>query len=59
KIGDEVILIGKDNIGNVITADDIAESIGTVNYEVICDISKRIPRIYTKNGKIFSVRNYV
>jgi len=59
KIGDEVILIGKDNIGNVITADDIAESIGTVNYEVICDISKRIPRIYTKNGKIFSIRNYV
>jgi len=59
KIGAEVILIGKDNIGNVITADDIAESIGTVNYEVICDISKRIPRIYTKNGKIFSVRNYV
>lgn len=59
KIGDEVILIGKDNIGNVITADDIAEAVGTVNYEVICDISKRIPRIYTKSGKICGVRNYV
>ncbi|GAA0772727.1 alanine racemase [Clostridium subterminale] len=59
KVGDEVILIGKDNIGNVITADDIAEVLGTVNYEIICDISKRVPRVYTKSGKNFTVRNYV
>jgi alanine racemase len=59
KIGDVVTLIGKDNKGNAITADDIAISIGTVNYEIICDISKRIPRVYTKDGKIFTVRNYV
>lgn len=59
KVGDEVILIGKDNKGNKITADDIAISVGTINYEVICDISKRVPRIYTKDGKIFAVRNYV
>lgn len=42
--GDEVILMGEDN-GLRITADDIAEKIGTIGYEVVCDISKRVPRI--------------
>jgi len=43
-IGDEVILIGKDEFGNEITADDIGNLIGTINYEVVCAISKRVPR---------------
>lgn len=38
--GDEVILMDKDN-----TADDIAALIGTIGYEVTCDISSRVPRI--------------
>ncbi|MEG1256131.1 alanine racemase [Clostridium sp.] len=59
KVGDEVILMGKDEYGNTITADDIASSIGTINYEILCDISKRVPRIYKKDGKVVSVRNYV
>jgi alanine racemase len=59
KVGDEVILMGKDDRDNVITADDIAIAIGTINYEVVCNISKRVPRVYTKDGKAFTVRNYV
>lgn len=43
--GDEVILIGKS--GEVeISADDIAHKIGTINYEVTCMLSDRIPRVY-------------
>ncbi|MFA5073597.1 MAG: alanine racemase [Nitrospirota bacterium] len=43
--GDEVILIGRQ--GNEhITADDIADKIGTIPYEVLCGISDRVPRIY-------------
>jgi len=43
--GDEVILIGTQ--GNErITAEEIAEKVGTINYEVTCRISKRVPRIY-------------
>jgi len=41
--GDEVILFGKDP-----PADEIADKIGTINYEVVCDVSKRVPRIYTQ-----------
>ncbi|GIM28277.1 alanine racemase 1 [Clostridium polyendosporum] len=58
KIGDEVILIGEQN-GIKFNADDIAELIGTINYEVVCMISKRVPRVYTKEDKIVKIRNYM
>jgi alanine racemase len=44
-LGDVVTLIGRD--GNLqITVDDVAGWAGTVNYEILCGISKRVPRIY-------------
>lgn len=58
KVGDEVILIGEQN-GLKFSVDDIAELMGTINYEVTCMISRRVPRVYIKNGKIAKVRNYV
>lgn len=48
KVGDEVILIGEQG-GEEITATDLAEIIGTINYEITCSISKRVPRIYINN----------
>ena len=44
KVDDEVILIGGQG-ENKITAEDIAQMTGTIGYEVICDISHRVPRI--------------
>lgn len=43
--GDEVILIGSDG-NETITADDLAEACGTIGYEIVCGISKRVPRVY-------------
>lgn len=43
KAGDEVILIGRQN-GLSVSADEIAKLTGTINYEVTCNISKRVPR---------------
>ena len=43
KKGDEVVLIGKQNELSV-SADEIARLTDTINYEVICNISKRVPR---------------
>lgn len=57
-IGDEVTLIGEVD-GLKITADDIAELLGTINYEVVCMINKRVPRVFIKDGKIVKIRNYV
>lgn len=44
-IEDDVTLIGEDN-GAFISADEIAEKAGTINYEIVCGLSKRVPRIY-------------
>jgi alanine racemase len=48
-IGDRVTLIGSDGEERV-TAEDIARRIGTINYEVLCGISGRVPRVYHRDG---------
>lgn len=56
EIGEDVVLIGE--MGDeVITADEIARILGTINYEVVCAFSKRVPRVYTISGKITKVKN--
>jgi alanine racemase len=57
-VGDEVVLFGKQN-GNFIHIDELADKLGTINYEIVCMISKRVPRVYIKDGKIVDVQNYV
>jgi alanine racemase len=44
-IGDEVILLGT-QANESISADEIARRWGTINYEVVCGLSNRLPRIY-------------
>ena len=57
-VGDEVILLGEDN-GIKNNADDMAEILDTINYEILCMIGRRVPRIYIKDGKMVNVRNYL
>ena len=58
KVNDEVILLGSYN-DLKFDADDYAKIMGTINYEVLCMFKHRIPRIYTKNNEIVSIRNYI
>ncbi len=44
-IGDEVVLIGQQD-SESISAEEMAELIGTINYEVTTRISERVPRVY-------------
>ena len=37
----------------------LASAMGTIPYELVCLIGKRIPRIYLKNGQVANVRNYL
>ena len=39
------MLIGK-NGNEIISADDMAQMIGTIGYEIVCDVGKRVPRVY-------------
>jgi alanine racemase len=45
KVEDEVVLLGK-NGSEFISAEEIAALADTINYEFICGISKRVPRVY-------------
>lgn len=45
-VGDEVVLIGAQGDAAV-TADDWAEWLQTINYEVVCTVGQRVPRVYT------------
>lgn len=47
-VGDEVVLLGQDESGNCVHAEDLAAAAGTIPYEIFCGISKRVPRIYLK-----------
>ncbi|MDZ7370322.1 MAG: alanine racemase [candidate division KSB1 bacterium] len=55
-IGDLVTLMGKDG-DEEISPHDIAALIGSVSYEVICRLGRRLPRVYVKNGCVSAVRN--
>ncbi|WHH58096.1 alanine racemase [Petroclostridium sp. X23] len=57
-IGDEVVIFGSSN-GINISIDDVAKALGTINYEIVCMIGKRVPRVYIKNGEVVEVLNYL
>lgn len=55
--GDNVTLIGRDG-NETITVEDLSELSGRFNYEFICDLGKRIPRVYVIDGKIAEQVDY-
>ncbi|MBX4258693.1 alanine racemase [Clostridium estertheticum] len=58
KVGDEVILIGEDE-NNKFNADIVGGLIGTISYEIVCMIGKRVPRVYIKEGEVVKIKEYV
>lgn len=51
KEGDRVTLIGRDG-ENSVPAEEVAALAGTINYEIVCGIGYRVPRVYIQNGKV-------
>lgn len=58
KQGDVITLFGEDQ-GASITIDEVAAYIGTINYEIVCMIDKRVPRVYIENGELVKVKDYL
>lgn len=56
--GDEVIVFGSDGQNNI-SVDELAKNIGTINYEIVCLIGKRVPRIYLESGNIIGSVSYI
>lgn len=55
-VGTRVTLIGKQGDAEV-TAEEAADYFGTINYEVICLITARVPRVYVRDGEIVDIVN--
>ncbi len=57
-VGDEVILFGK--WGDLeVSVTELADLVGTIGYELLCVIGKRIPRVYLKQGEVLNVLSYM
>ena len=52
KVGDEVIVYG-----DGISVEEVAKYNNTNAYKVLCDVSRRVPRVYKYNGKIVAIRD--
>lgn len=55
--GDEVILWGGSGAGD--TAETIAQKTGTISYEVLCGVARRVPRVYLENGRAVFVDDHL
>ena len=53
RVGDEVTVFGYGE--GVNTADDFAAANSTINYEIVCSVGKRVPRVFIENGEIIGV----
>jgi alanine racemase len=53
---EEVVILGKQG-DQRITAEEHAEWLGTINYEITCMISHRVPRVYIRDGVVVSTVN--
>lgn len=58
KIGDEVVLFGAQD-GAVLPVEELANILGTIDYEIICMLARRVPRVYTKGGNIIACHEYL
>lgn len=56
--GDIVTIVGQDG-DNTLTFDEMARLSGTISYEKVCLIGKRVPRIYRQNGKDIGVVDFI
>lgn len=57
KEGDEVVLFGRSKDA-ILPIERLSERCGRFNYEFVCDLSKRIPRVYTSEGKIVGTKDW-
>ncbi|MBP3339208.1 MAG: alanine racemase [Lachnospiraceae bacterium] len=57
KKGDLVTLVGEDN-GAFLSVEEVSMMAGTFNYEFICDVGKRVPRVYISDGEIIGGKDY-
>jgi len=57
-VGDEAILIGYPG-GVAPDGEELASMLGSITHEVTCQITRRVPRVYTRSGEPVTVKDYL
>lgn len=55
--GDEVTLVGRDG-DSFISTEEVADMSYSFNYEFVCDVGKRVPRVYYRNGRKVGTKDF-
>ena len=58
KQGDEVVLVGSQG-SESIPVEEVASINNSFNYEFVCDINRRVPRVYYRDGEVVDIVNYL
>jgi len=56
-MGDEVTLIGRDGEESI-PVETLSDLCGRFNYEFVCDLGKRVPRVFLRDGKVVGSKDY-
>lgn len=59
KVGDELTLFGYDEDGVRVPVERLAQASGTISYEILCTLSKRIARLYYSGGRQSEILQYI
>lgn len=57
-VGDTAVIFGSDG-GATITADEVATVAGTINYDIVCRLDCRVPRVFISGGKTIGTFSYI
>ena len=57
-VGDRVVLMGSDG-AETISAEALAEAANSFNYEQVCDLSRRVTRVYIRGGEQVATVDYL
>jgi len=58
RVLDEVVVFGEQK-GAMQTVEAVADAMGTINYEILCMVMPRVPRVYFEGSKIVGTVNYL
>lgn len=58
QIRDEVVLVGRQG-DNILSVEELAGMSESFNYEFVCDVNRRVPRAFYRNGERMGVKNYL
>ena len=59
RAGDTLTIFGYDEDGALVPCERLTDAIGTISYELFCQISKRVPRLYLEGGRVSEILQYI